>query len=240
MTSEPISSNPGIVIQATQSDLTSENWMHMIDDAISRFESTSLKEWAYQVERFENEEGDITHSLEQFEPANGLSNAWSLVRINDQLPSQQQREAFAERKNQSQDAEESANFSISLRELIQVDTLIPINEDRHFIYAQFDVYFSQLGEAESKFLLGTLKYAKHEDYIAQVTIVNTAPLSPMFTAKITELEFSLSFLQIDQAILPEKISLNMLGTFAIFTEIDEVSVDTFSDYEYRGAQLPVN
>ncbi len=39
-----------------------------VTQAITKFEGTTREHWAYQVSRYENEEGDITSSIEGFGP----------------------------------------------------------------------------------------------------------------------------------------------------------------------------
>ncbi|MDC0601386.1 hypothetical protein OAP14_00005, partial [Aliiglaciecola sp.] len=56
--------------------------------------------------------------------------------------------------------------------------------------------------------------------------------SPMFSAKITDFKLTITFDKIDSYILPLQNKLSMKGTFAFFTDIDEESLDTFSEYRF--------
>jgi hypothetical protein len=47
------------------------------------------------------------------------------------------------------------------------------------------------------------------------------------------LRLTFSFARIDDVILFREHALQMKGTFAYFVEIDEVSKDTYFDYQYQ-------
>ena len=126
------------------------------------------------------------------------------------------------------------NFSVKLSELIQLDSLQLTFDSPQYLQASFGVYLSQLGNDVSKKLQGSLRYNKQQHYIDSIDISNTAHFSPLFSANISEFNLTLRFTKIDNAILPQQQQMRMKGTFAFFTQIDEVSTDTFSDYRYVG------
>lgn len=200
-----------------------------ITKAITSFEATQLRQWSFQVERYENEEGEVTSSIERFSPQQELSQQWQLIEINKRMPTADEQDDFQRRK---QDAE--VNISLRLSELIQTDSLAVVSEDSAYISASFNVYLKRLGADASKHLQGTLTFAKQGEFIEHIEITNTDSFSPMFAATIDTLSLNMAFVKIDQAILTQRIDLKMQGSFALFTEIDEVSSDVFSDYQYIG------
>ncbi|MDG1816121.1 MAG: hypothetical protein P8J70_03440 [Glaciecola sp.] len=217
------------VSAATQSPLTTENVKTTIDQAINNFEATKLDQWAFQISRYENEEGDETSSIERFNPQQADAARWQLLALNNRSPTLDEQIDFQQRK---QDTETS--ISLRLSELIQTDSLVVVSEDKAYIRASFDVYLERLGADASKHLQGTLAFVKDGEFIEQIEITNTDSFSPMFGATIDELELDLAFVKINQSVLTQRIGLKMQGSFALFTEIDEVSSDVYSDYQYLG------
>lgn len=55
----------------------------------------------------------------------------------------------------------------------------------------------------------------------------------MFSALISELLLTFSFITIGNAILFREQTLTMKGRFEIFVEIDENAIDTYSNYPYQ-------
>lgn len=207
-----------------------------IDNAISRFEQTPRKQWAYQVSNYENEEGNITSSIERYDPALETSQHWQLLEINGEEPSQKQLEKFYQRKNKAKQKKdknkEEQSFSFQLRDMIVIDSLQLVSEDDNDLKASFEVELERLGEKASKKLQGVLTYSKQDEYIQHLAINNTDSFSPVFSADIKEFSISFHFGKMNDAILPQKYEMNMKGSFAFFTEIDEVSTTTFSNYRF--------
>jgi hypothetical protein len=207
-----------------------------IANAIKDFEQSRRNEWSFEVTRFENEEGDISTSLERFTPHQDLRQRWSLELINGQLPTKKQVNDFIANKVKSAENKENGNnLSIKLADLIQLDSISFATEDELKVQANFNVYLKKLGKQNSKKLQGLLSYDKNNQFIETVTITNTHAISPMFSAEITDLKLTFSFIKIEETILRYQNQLTMKGSFAFFTDIDESSTDTYSDYKYIGA-----
>lgn len=205
-----------------------------INQAIVSFEQTPKKNWSYQVDRFENEEGEVTSSLERFTPGQDANNQWSLIRINGDKPTKKQQKKFLKTKrDQNNKKQEGNSYSVKFREIIDLETLAYQTETATHVEMSFQVYLSQLGDDTKGKLDGILFYNKQGKFIETITIVNNAEFSPMFSASISELLLTFSFIKINDAILFREQTLEMKGSFAYFVEIDEVSKDTYSDYQYR-------
>lgn len=208
-----------------------------VESAISKFEQTNRNNWAFQISRYENEEGEVTSSIEQFEPRNTLDEQWTLLSANGQPPSQKQQKRFRDEKlkqEKERNSKKEHSHSIALREIINTDSLQLSSEDEHYISMNFKVYLKRLGKKASSKLQGELKYNKKHQFIEQITIINTDDFSPMFSANISKLALTFSFITINETVLPHKQELTMKGTFAYFTEIDEVSTDSYSNYQFKG------
>ena len=205
----------------------------LISNAIKRFEDTPRERWFYQITRFENEEGDISRSLEQYNPQANASSKWSLLRINGGQPNEKETHDFNERRNKP--TGKKNDYSLKLRELIQIDTLYLIEEKPQILHIGFDVQLERLGKNASKKLTGALIYNKQDKFVESIEIVNTDTFSPLFSAKINDFKLTLTFIEIEDAILPHEHKLLMQGTFALFSEINEISTDTYSNYEFIGA-----
>ncbi|MEO9943773.1 MAG: hypothetical protein ABJH28_18950 [Paraglaciecola sp.] len=213
-----------------------ERLKNRVSQAISQFEQTPLAEWSYHVSRYENEEGDISSSSEQFTPNPARVGQWSLLEINGGKPTEKQARKFTDSKSNKH----SGGITLKLRELIQLDSLQHHFESEGSLHAEFNVHLDKLGDKASKQLKGSLKFNKTQQFIEVIEIINIAPFSPAFSAKISDFKLALSFYKIDNAILPHQQSLNMKGNFAFFTEIDEKSIDTYSNYQYIGQLEPAN
>lgn len=207
---------------------------HTISQAIAKFEQTSRQDWSYRITRYENEEGDISSSIELFDPIKEQHEQWSLLRIDGQAPTEKQVKKFVKSKRKEKDDSDQQSLSVKLGDIILLNSLQLVSEDQNHLRASFDVYLSQLGEEATENLKGSLIFAKDEQFIESIEIINKGEFSPVFSAAITDFKLSFRFVKIDSAILPQQNDLSMKGTFAFFTEIDEVSTDTYSDYQYVG------
>lgn len=211
----------------------------LISRAITDFEQRGRADWSYRVSRYENEEGQISSSIELFEPTKATDQQWTLLSLNGQPPDNKQLRKFAEKKlaeTKQKQTEKGGqqSFSVKLRDLIQLDSLQLLSNDPQRFHAGFAVYLSQLGAEASQHLQGSLIFNKQQRYIESIEITNTASFSPLFSAEIKEFKLTLDFIKIDAAVLPARQELTMKGRFAFFSTIDEVSTVSFSDYHYVG------
>lgn len=204
-----------------------------INLAIIKAKQTKRTHWAYTVTRHENEEGDISTSIEQHSPQ--LSKPWLLKQINGKQPTAKQVQNFSDKKNQqTKTKEQGKKLKLSLRELINEQSLEYVSEDNDQLVMAFNVRLKKLGEDAIGKLQGQLTYQKDGQFIDTITIWNSANFSPMFTADISDFVMTMSFIQIDGAVLPKQHEMAMKGRFAFFTEINETSIDIYSDYKYIG------
>lgn len=202
-----------------------------VNRAIIKFEHTDRAMWSYNLSRYEDEEGDITSSIEQYSPQ--ADEPWLLKQINGQLPTQKQIKNYAKDKQ-----EQTGNIKIKLRELINQESLSLISTNEKNIVIAFNVHFKKLGKGAVGKLQGELIYQKDNQFIEKISIWNNAEFSPMFTANITDLAISFTFVHINGAVLSKQNVMNMKGSFAYFTKINETSLDEYSDYQYQGKQTP--
>jgi len=222
-------------VTATAS-LTPDNsiFKQKIEQAITDFQQTHKKDWAYQVTRYENEEGEITSSVEHYTPSLSVKNQWKLISISGEEPTTKQQNKFIKSKHeQINNKEKNADYSVKLRELINLDSLQWLSDNDSHIQMSFQVSLKKLGEDAEGKLQGTLSYNKQHKFIEEIIIVNNAEFSPMFSASISDLAITFNFIKIKEAILPLKHELHMKGRFAYIYPIDEVSTDTYSNYEYK-------
>jgi len=220
---------------ATATESTPEELLakEKISRAILKFEHTQRDLWSYTISRYEDEEGDISSSIEQYSPQGNKQ--WLLKQINGQQPTKKQVEQFVKKKKkQNTSGQQESNVQLSLRKLIDQESLSLVSIDDKQIIMTFDVHFKKLGKDSIGKLQGRLTYQKEQQFIEKISIWNIAEFSPMFTANITDLTVNFTFLQIDGAVLTKKNEMKLKGSFAYFTEINETSLDTFSDYLYHG------
>lgn len=228
------------VSTVTTSAKSNDSWQQsaklmqqQVSAAILAFEATPRKQWAFDVSRYENEEGDITSSEERYQPNKDVTKQWTLLKLNGEAPTDKQAKKFQKNKAEQLAKKSSGSINIKLRDMIPINTLSFVFEDDVKAIADFNVHLERLGEKASKQLTGQLTYDKQGQFIENIVITNTAPFSPVFSAKITEFEMDIRFQKITQAILPLKNSLTMKGRFAVFTQIDETSTDTYTNYRYQ-------
>ena len=202
-----------------------------ITNAIERFEQTQLSDWSHQISRYENEEGDVTSSVERYTADKPESERWTLITRNGEQVTEKQQRAFRKKKL---DQDNNVNISLDLNQLIVNDSLRLQRETQNTIIASFDVYFEQLGKTASEHLSGTLLYSKSDAFIETINIVNNEPFSPMLAATLDDLSLTLTFTLQEDFVLPHRIDFQMQGRFAIFSEIDEVSTDEYTDFIYIG------
>ena len=228
----------GVSADSSETDSLADEELSVLQEkihqAIVKFEQTDRKRWSYQVNRFENEEGDITSSLERFTPTPDAKIPWTLLRINGSKPTAKQQKKFLKTKRKSADKKQKGkNYSVKFREIINVESLAYQAETVRHLEMTFQVQLNQFGDDAKGKLDGLLSYNKQDGFIETITIANNAPFSPMFSASINEFLLTFNFINIDEAILFREHTLEMKGTFAYFVEIDEVSKDTYLDYQYQ-------
>ena len=211
-----------------QSKLTVTKLKTFVLRAVTDLESSQLNQWAFKVVRYENEEGENSSSIERFDPRH-QPNPWQLIRLNNREPTDKEKHDFQLRKHNS-----DISVPLRLSEIIQSDSLSVIYEDDSYISASFDVHLERLGADASENLNGTLMFAKQEAFIESVKITNSDSFSPVLAANIDSLTLTLEFVKINDAILTHRIDLRMRGSFGLFMEINEVSADIFSDYQFVG------
>lgn len=200
-----------------------------IAQAITLFEKTPMKAFSYRVSRYENEEGTETSSIELYSPHLDNENRWELIEKNNRQPTLEEKQSFIEQKR-AQDAD----ISVSLSELIVLDSLRTIAVKGNAVHAHFDVQLEKLGAEASSHLKGELIYDANKQYIQQVEVTNVDSFSPMFAASINTLKVTMTFIQKGEAILPTTVSMTMKGRFAFVSEINETSSDRYSDYIFVG------
>ena len=204
-----------------------------ISQAIVKVENTQRDLWSYDISRFEDEEGDISSSIEQYSPL--AAEKWVLKKINGQTPTKKQIKKFAKRKQkESNNKHHERSFQVKLRELIDRKSLSLVTANESNIVMAFDVSLKKLGEDSNGKLKGQLVYKKDEQFIEKISIWNNADFSPMLTAIITDLAITFIFIQVDGSVLSKKNEMKMKGSFAYFAEINETSLDVYSDYQYQG------
>ncbi|KGJ93654.1 hypothetical protein ND2E_2147 [Colwellia psychrerythraea] len=203
-----------------------------VNSAILKFEMTDKTRWSYHLSRYENEEGDITSSIEQYSPQD--SEPWLLKQLNGELPTEKQIKQFAEKKQIQHSTQNGVrNSRLKLRKLINQNSLSLVSTGEKYFVLAFDVSIDNLGKEAIGKLQGELTYHKEQQFIEKISIWNNAEFSPMFTANITELAITFSFLEINGAVLIKQNEMKMKGSFAYFTEINETSLDQFSNYVYQ-------
>lgn len=203
-----------------------------VDDGITLFEQTNKQHWSYKVTRYENEEGDITSSTERYSPSHSIATSWKLLEKNGEQPSQKQLNAFFKNKRKLAKKENvQGSMSVPLRDMIDISSLAIVSENKQYLELQFNVNLKQFDDDSLKKLTGHLQYNKKQAFIEKIIIVNQEPFSPVFSANISDFEISFSFIRLNNSILAHQQRMTMKGTFAIFTDIDEVSIDSYTDYK---------
>ena len=203
-----------------------------IIQAITDLADAPRREWAVEISHYENEEGDITSSIERFAPNEDDDKQWTLLRINDKTPTKKQLKKFAKQKQERAEKKAKGNsYSIDFKSLIKQDSLYLLNESELYTVVGFDVYMEDLGKDAQGKLDGTLSFNKQRNFIEEISIVNSAEFSPLFSASISVFSLIFNFIKLKEVVLPQQIDMQMKGSFAFFTEIDEVSTTAYSNYQ---------
>ena len=203
--------------------------IELVSTAIERLESTPRSKLSYKISSYENEEGDISSKVERFDPRQPDESHWQLISLNGEKPTTKQQKSYLKERNEP--TKEEHSISIRLSELIQVDTLVLLQESDLELITGFNVNTESLGINAKDELKGEIRYDKSENYIEEIRIINKAPFSPMFSAEIDSLEVIFQFNLVGDWVVIQKQAFTMKGTFAFFSEIDEVSIAQYSDYQ---------
>jgi len=193
------------------------------------FSQTKRKNFSYTITKYENEEGDETSSLEKYSPAASIPQSWSLIKLNGAIPTKEQVNKYLKNKSKKKDKSKN-NQTISISQLVDIDSLHILSEDDELIKSSFKVGYSRFGEDAKKKLEGILTFDKNNHFVQNIEIINNDNFSPMFSADINKLKLTLSFIKIKNAILPLSTTMRLVGSMAMFIEIDEISTVDYSNY----------
>ncbi len=206
-----------------------------VNAAIDRFEQTALQDWAFCLDSAENEEGQLTSSVECFDPRLPVGQQWQLQQSNGKPAEAEQQRSYQTTKQKQAKQDSSLNVTIKLSRLIVADSVRLSREDANYWYGDFTVDIAKLGKTANKQLQGQLRFDKSGQFIDLIEITNRGTFSPMFGSKIHHFQLKIRFIQLEKKILQLRRDLTMQGTFAWVTPIDEVSTDVFTDFHYVGA-----
>ena len=213
----------------------------VVDKALNRFEQTPRYDWSFVKESHEDEEGELTELKEIFTPSGALADGWQLVTYNGKPPSKKRlkkyrkniQKRYAQETNSKAEEGEEQSFSINIRNLIEMDSLTLSSETETQWVIAFNVLFNEMGIDAEGNLDGLLYLDKRAGYIEKIAISNNDSFSPAFSAKITQLNLTLAFTNIEENILPLEVSMIMKGTFAFMAEINETQTTRYTDYRYQ-------
>lgn len=222
------------VVNATENVQKSDGFdKARIIQAIGQLAESPREKWSVLISDYENEEGDETTKLQRFTPNEELEKRWTLLSINGKKPDASQLEEYFEKKReQVAKSGQKRSYRVDFNTLIQKASLHLVEESDSHILAGFDVVMEELGHDAKGKLQGSLNFNKAKDFIEQIKIQNSEKFSPIFSASITDLSLIFNFIERREAVLPKRIEMQMKGSFAYFTEIDEVSTTDFSEYKY--------
>ena len=158
---------------------------------------------------------------------------WTLVKLNGNHPTQKEQKDYQDKKaEQSRDNGKGASFSLRLRELINLESLTLVEDGPGQLRMAFDIKrLKRLGDEASGKLSGQLTFNKQQGFVEQIVITNNDNFSPMFSASIEQFKLGFSFTRIEDAVLPLETTMDMKGSFAFFTKIDETSRNSYSHYK---------
>ena len=222
-----------LVTTGSVANESNTDYKEQVLQALQQVKGTSHQDWGYVVKRYENEEGQVTSSIEQFRPDYDYPQRWTLVEKNGRKPSEKEANAFI-REKQKREKDKSKGSAFKLDKMIIKDTLHLISETPNQFEMGFDVLIERLGDEAQENLNGVLVYNKQENFLQQVRINNDEPFSPMFMVDISQFNLTMNFFKVDNAVLPQEFRMDMKGRMSFITDIDEVSVDTFTDYQFVG------
>ena len=215
--------------QSSQSFSNPEVLKRTVEQAITQYSATNRANWSYTLNKYEDEEGDISSSIEQHNALAAKGQRWTLVQIDGDKPSAKKQQRYQKKKAKKDKGKQS--YSFRLAEIIKIETLQLVSVSSDMLQMSFKVNIEQFGEEASRKLQGILNYDLNENYIKRIEISNNDSFSPMFSAKITKLLLEMDFIKIHDNVLPAKNRMVLQGTWAFFTEINEVSEATYSNYE---------
>jgi len=197
--------------------------------SFDKLSKTNRKFFSYTITKYENEEGDETSSIENHSPSSNDVQSWSLIEFNGKRPSEKQIKTYIENKSKKVKKKKN-NQTISISQLVDVNTLKILTEDSNVIKSSFMVGYTKFGEDAKKKLEGILTFDKKNHYVKSIEITNKENFSPMFSVDISQLKLTLSFIKIKDAILPRGNTMRLIGSMAMFVEIDEISTVDYSNY----------
>lgn len=220
---------------AQQTNIANPELIELANLAITKLEQTDVNAWAFEASMYENEEGDVSSSLQKHEPTEGKKGSWSLLMINGDKPTKKQQQKF--RKDKKKSTHSDQDFGVAIRTILNLPSITLLSETDTHIMMNFDVRLERLGEDSWGKLIGIAHYHKEGAFIERIEISNNDEFSPMFGSSISELTLSLDFIQLNESVLIKQKDLQMKGSFAHFMKIDEVSSDKYSKYVHRDSYI---
>ena len=211
--------------------------LELAREALQATEAGSIEGWAFTETSVENGRKTVS----RFDPRRPEGGQWSLVSVNDRPPTDEERQASAERRATERQASESGGNgdgeSVEIGVMIEPDSLRLIEETEEFALYRFDP--AKDDDDDSGFhqhVDATLKVVKAGPYVATIDMRSRAPFKPQFGVKIDEFATMLTFEPQDSGgpVLPRTVSVRVAGRAFLVKKIDEAVEVAYSDYELVG------
>jgi hypothetical protein len=208
----------------------------LAEQALRSLDETSLDGWAFTETTVRNGKETVA----SYDPRLPEDKRWSLLSVDGRRPTGEEREEFEKRRagggEQENDSEESDEQGFSA--VIEADSLTPLEDSATHVVYRFK---PSPGEEEddsgmSEHLDGKLRISKNGPYVESLEMRSRKPFSPAFSVKIKEFSTVMTFAPAGEngTVLPESVSVRMVGRAMLFKKLDERVETRFSDYRFVG------
>jgi hypothetical protein len=196
----------------------------------------SLDGWAFTETTVHNG----TTTVARHDPSRPEGERWKLISVDGRPPTADEIEEFVEQhssgEEQQEDSEESEEQGFSA--VIEADSLIPLKDSAtHKLYRFQPASNEEEGDdGMSEHLDGTLRISKNGPYVETLEMRSREAFSPAFSVKIKEFSTIMTFAPVgeEKTVLPESVSVRMVGRAMLFKKLDETVETRFSDYRFVG------
>ena len=217
-----------ILSSLSASSHANENYLPLIQSGIDKFNQTAYEQWKFQVKQVENEEGEISGSVQSFDP-DREKYKWDLISKDGNPPSSREIKKYRSKIDKRKKQFKPRNFFDNL----VLNTIKLEDKNESVTIFSFDVVTEEFGADANQKLKGTLLYNNQSNFIESLIITNTEPFKPQFLVTVDHLKLTLNYQLIQGQVLASDVSMRLKGNMG-FIEIDEINEVTFSDYQYSG------
>lgn len=213
---------------------SSPDYVELAKSHLVQMDETDTGEnWFYTITIQSDEETLITKN----EPSKEGGARRELISVNGEPPTPKRLKKFEKREAKRLEESENDKSQTQFSEMVDFSTLTLVEVTNGQALLSFVPVLDGL-EEESDKLNGSLRLNTETHLIEELSLANTAELSPAFSVSLKTFNMYFSFLPVDGESLVSQMKINIEGKAGFLKKFSESTDISFSDYRRLAEQAP--